>query len=120
MASIIYREKNGRKYAYQSESYWDKEKKAPRSRTKYLGVVDPNTGEIIQNYRETVKTAVKEKPAHDTGNEAEAAMQAELLKQREVIERLRAENRKLEEECSRLKKSLARIIAVVEEVSENT
>jgi hypothetical protein len=34
-------------YAYESISYWDKEKKQPRSKRKYLGKVDPETGDII-------------------------------------------------------------------------
>ena len=49
MASIVYQidKKTGAKYAFSSESYWDKEKQQPRSRRKYLGKVDPETGEII-------------------------------------------------------------------------
>ena len=49
MASIVYQidKKTGIKYAYESISYWDKEKKQPRSKRKYLGKVDPETGEII-------------------------------------------------------------------------
>ena len=38
--------KTGIKYAYESISYWDKEKKQPRSTGKYLGRVDEETGEI--------------------------------------------------------------------------
>ena len=33
-------------YAYESESYWDKERKQSRSRRKLIGIVDPETGEI--------------------------------------------------------------------------
>lgn len=49
MACIVYQidKKTGAKYAFSSESYWDKEKQQPRSRRKYLGKVDPETGEII-------------------------------------------------------------------------
>ena len=35
-------------YAYESISYWDKDKKAPRSKRRYLGRVDQETGEIIK------------------------------------------------------------------------
>ena len=48
MGTIVYQEKNGSRYAYESISYWDKEKKAPRTKRKYLGRVDPETGEIIK------------------------------------------------------------------------
>lgn len=34
-------------YVYESQSYWDKEKKQPRSRRKLIGKLDPETGEIV-------------------------------------------------------------------------
>ena len=34
-------------YVYESQSYWDKEKKQPRSRRKLVGKLDPETGEIV-------------------------------------------------------------------------
>ena len=47
MPTIVYMEgKNGQKYAYESTSYWDREKKRPRSRRTYLGKVDEN-GNIL-------------------------------------------------------------------------
>jgi len=39
--------KTGAVYRYSVESYWDKEKKAPRNRQIYLGKVDPDTDELI-------------------------------------------------------------------------
>lgn len=47
--SIVYHtdKRVGITYAYENESYWDKEKKQPRSRRRLIGKVDPNTGEII-------------------------------------------------------------------------
>ena len=50
MSAIVYQKnkKTGVVYAYESESYWDKEKKQPRSRRRYLGKLDPETGTIIQ------------------------------------------------------------------------
>lgn len=49
MASIVYQKdkRSGITYAYESESYWDKEKKQSRAKRKLIGRVDPNTGEII-------------------------------------------------------------------------
>lgn len=49
MAAVVYQKnkKTGAVYAYESESYWDKEKKQPRSRRRYLGKIDPITNEII-------------------------------------------------------------------------
>lgn len=46
---IIYQtnKKTGITYAYQNESYWDKEKKQSRAKRKLLGKIDPATGDII-------------------------------------------------------------------------
>ena len=37
MAYRVERKVNGNIYLYETESYWDKEKKQPRQRSKYLG-----------------------------------------------------------------------------------
>lgn len=49
MASIIKKlnKQTGVTYVYESESYWDKEKKQPRSRRKLIGKIDKETGEIV-------------------------------------------------------------------------
>ena len=52
MASrTIHRKKNGKAYVYSVESYWDKEKKAPRNKQVCLGRLDEQTGEIIPSSR---------------------------------------------------------------------
>lgn len=49
MASIIKKlnKQTGVTYVYESESYWDKEKKQPRSKRKLIGRIDEETGEIV-------------------------------------------------------------------------
>ena len=49
MVSIVYQtnKKTGITYAYESISYWDKEKQQSRARRKCIGRVDPVTKEII-------------------------------------------------------------------------
>ncbi len=49
MASIIkqFNKQTGITYVYESESYWDKEKKQPRSKRRLIGKIDAETGEII-------------------------------------------------------------------------
>ena len=47
MSSTIRVTKNGQVYLYESRSYWDKQKKAPRSEMVYIGKEDPNTKEIV-------------------------------------------------------------------------
>ena len=53
MSSIIfqYDKRSGITYAYESTSYYEKEKKQPRSKRKYLGRVDEKNGEIIPTSR---------------------------------------------------------------------
>jgi len=41
-----YDKRSGLTYAYESHSYWDKEKKMTRAKRKLIGRVDPDTGEI--------------------------------------------------------------------------
>ena len=45
--------KSGITYVYESESYWDKEKKQPRNKRKLIGKIDPETGEIIPTRNHT-------------------------------------------------------------------
>ena len=48
MSSIVHQhdKRIGVTYAYESTSYWDKEKKQSRAKRKLIGIVDPETGEI--------------------------------------------------------------------------
>ena len=39
--------RSGITYAYESHSYWDKEKKMTRAKRTLIGRVDSNTGEIV-------------------------------------------------------------------------
>ena len=65
MSSIVYQidKKTGAKYAFESISYWDKDKKQPRSKRKYLGKVDPETGVIIPSRGRSVHR--EESTAHE-------------------------------------------------------
>jgi hypothetical protein len=42
-----YDKRSGITYAYESISYWDKEKKMSRAKRKLIGRIDPDTGEIV-------------------------------------------------------------------------
>ena len=48
MATIVHQhdKRIGVTYAYESTSYWDKDKQQSRSKRKLIGIVDPQTGEI--------------------------------------------------------------------------
>lgn len=67
MSSIVYQidKKTGTKYAFESISYWDKDKKQPRSKRKYLGKVDPETGNIIPSRGRSVHSDGEVLQSHD-------------------------------------------------------
>jgi len=84
----IHTKKDGKKYVYSVEGYWDKEKKAPRNKQVCLGRLNEESGEIIPSNRKgrvakraaavpdlTARAlvigpyAVLNKIAHDTGLE---------------------------------------------------
>ena len=66
MASITYHrdKKTGRTYVYRVESYWDKEKKAPRNKQTCLGRLNPETGEIVPSTR---KNKINERAVGTSG-----------------------------------------------------
>ena len=59
--AIVYQvnKKSGVTYAYESSSYWDKEKQQSRAKRKCLGKVDPVTGEIIPTRKVETSAEVK-------------------------------------------------------------
>jgi len=60
MSYIRYKEFGNRRYAYEVTAYWDPEKKKPRQKVRYIGIVDDN-GEIL-------KKDAKEKLTLDFGD----------------------------------------------------
>ena len=114
MSCIVYQtdKKRGVKYAYESVSYWDKEKKQPRSKRKYLGKVDPETGEIITSKG-------KKSPAAESG-QGQAALyepliaqlREELLEKESRIELLQKELDVLTSKYKKAEKLLAKITSL--------
>ena len=62
MASTAYHhnKKTGVTYVYSVQSYWDKDKKAPRNRQVCIGKLDKDTGEIIPSVRKAKGVKRKE------------------------------------------------------------
>ena len=58
MPAIVYQTNKvtGITYAYESVSYWDKEKQQSRAKRKCIGKLDPETGEIIPTRKQKRKT----------------------------------------------------------------
>lgn len=52
MSSYVYvKNPNGKTYVYENTTYWDKESKSCKHYRKSIGHLDPDTGEIVPNYR---------------------------------------------------------------------
>ncbi len=88
MASIIKQlnKQNGITYVYESESYWGKEKKQPRSRRKLIGKIDDETGEVVPTGGRTGRkkanlTNIPKTFSSDKQLEALCREQAEQLRQ---------------------------------------
>ena len=98
MACIVYQtdKRTGIKYAYSSESYWDKDKKQPRSKRTFLGKVDPVTGKIIPK-KSKEKTGPDVQPdSAGSRNDPEIEMlKNELAAKNALINELKQEIRRL-------------------------
>lgn len=105
--SIVYAtdKRSGITYAYESQSYWDKEKKMPRCKRTLIGRVDPETGEI----RPTDGRCRKNSPYYK-GEKTEEEQILERLRPlkptelRKEIVRLELELKKAQETIARLEK----------------
>lgn len=116
MSCIVYQtdKKTGIKYAYESFSYWDKEKKQPRSTRKYIGRVDPETGEIIRK---------KDRKAHSADISPEITSEIDKLK--ETVSQKDAEiaflKKQLAEktkECNSLQKIIKKAAVLLTEITD--
>lgn len=98
--SIVYNKdkRSGITYAYESMSYWDKEKKQSRSKRTLIGRVDPETGEIVQTDGRCKKNSpyqtVKLTQQDEIMNRLKGMKISEL---KQEILRLEIENRELKE-----------------------
>ena len=112
MASIVYQidKKTGAKYAFESVSYWDKDKKQPRSKRKYLGKVDPETGEIIPSRGRTVHS--EEKASEETT--ILPALYKEIEDRDRTIKELRRDLDEVTEKYNQLLTTVQKIRAMVE------
>ena len=105
MGTIVYQERNGVKYAYESVSYWNAEKKAPRSKRRYLGKVDPETGQIVR-----VRGQKKEDETNTDSREEVILQLREQLNEKEA--RIRELQGQLEEIGAMYRKAADTVLAI--------
>jgi hypothetical protein len=97
MAIVYQKDKRSRiTYAYESKSFWDKEKKMSRAKRTLIGRVDPETGEIIP----TDGRCKKLSPSHQ--DDSAYQMPKTLKECRAEILRLLEENKSLKEKLLKL------------------
>ena len=118
MSSIIIQAnpKSGIKYAYESFSYWDKEKKAPRTTRKYLGRVDEETGEIIPKKTRRKNTSLKGVDPASAG----IPLENDIENRDKIIEKLKRENETLYARIADLESVIKDITRLCGKVTENT
>lgn len=112
MSSIVYQidKKTGAKYAFESISYWDKDKKQPRSKRKYLGKVDPETGNIIPSRGRSTHSEEESIPEKVDLR----ALHEEIVKRDKTIEGLRGELDTLTAKYDELLTTMQKIRTMVE------
>ena len=98
--AVIYQydKRSGITYAYESYSFWDKEKKMTRAKRKLIGRVDKETGEIVPTDGRNRNGKLKEPIDKELNYQA---LYEKLLKKYTAQEALMAT---LKEELKKLKK----------------
>ena len=100
-------------YVFESEDYWDPEKKQARSRRRCIGKLDPATGEIVP----TGNRGRKKKGEHSIPSaESEGDGNGTLLKARQEIENLKKQVKDLEKELEITSAKNARLSAALREI----
>jgi hypothetical protein len=94
-------------YIYESESYWDKEKKQPRSKRTLIGKLDEVTGELVPTGKSGRKKTAPKKAVVITDESTPITDQINLLTEKDAIIRsLKTENAALKKEKQEMLKSL--------------
>ncbi|MCL2323233.1 MAG: hypothetical protein FWC47_14165 [Oscillospiraceae bacterium] len=103
--------RTGTTYVYESESYWDKEKKQPRNKRTFIGKIDEITGEIVPTDGRGRKR--KNTVEKDACNEKSliSDYQKQLKEKDAVIIQLTIENQQL-------KKNLGAILGSLNKITE--
>jgi hypothetical protein len=100
--------RTGTVYVYESESYWDKEKKQPRNKRTLIGKIDEETGEIVPtNGRGRKRNSAAAKADND---DTISRYREQLQEKEEVIKQLTAENKQLKKDLTSVLESLRMIL----------
>jgi len=90
--------RSGITYAYESHSYWDKEKRMTRANRALIGRVDPETGEIVPTDGRGKKDKVKnETPKEPDYKDMYEKLQKKIAAQETLINALRKQINELKD-----------------------
>lgn len=98
---IIYQKdkRSGITYAYENESFWDKELKRSRSKRKLIGRLNVETGEIVPTDGRCKKNSPYQKPVETPESRIlDEIKPMKISELRKEVVRLRLEVEKLKEE----------------------
>ena len=98
--------RTGTTYVYESESYWDKEKKQPRSHRKLIGKLDDETGEIIPTGKSGRKKSAKKETEEKDSLEPVTEHLRVIAEKEGQIQALKAENQALHKQKQDILKTL--------------
>ena len=114
MSIVKYKNQSGITYAYEATSQYDPTTKQSRPKRKYLGRVDPETGEIIPTTgkRGRPPKNVDGLSSEDNGacRESGPALDARLSRAEAEIAELRKANQELKDENHRLSTFLSKVV----------
>lgn len=105
--------RTGITYVYESQSYWDKEKKQPRAKRTLIGKLDETTGEIVPtDGRGLKRRTLKRDLQTDTtlSDDRIRELSGTLAEKGRLIEQLTAENQKLRKDKAHILKQLTEMI----------
>lgn len=107
----IKNKKTGITYAFESVSYWDKEKKQPRNRRTLIGKVDPETGEIVPTRKRSTGGSEKD------SSQEELAQALRRCKEQEIaISQLNNEISRLRKTCESLLNDIRALVRTYEKM----
>ena len=119
-----YQKKTDTTYVYESEAYWDPEKKQSRSKRRLIGKIDKETGEIVptgkrgRKKRTSVSPETAE-PGRRSGNTgAYSADEEKIGKLESVIEEQKVEIIDLKTRVDSLRKENSKLLAETREAKK--
>ena len=118
-----YQKKTDTTYVYESEAYWDPEKKQSRSKRRLIGKIDKETGEIVPTGKRGRKKKMPSDPAGSSRpvsrpGGADSADEERIGKLENVIEEQKAEIIDLKTQVDSLRKENNKLLAETREAKK--